>query len=108
MIQALIGIVVGVVIGRLAPVIEIDLNVIAVIIVTSIDSILGGMRAKLEANFDDKVMISGFTTNLLAALILIGLSKYLNINLYFLALIALGIRMFKNLSKIRRQILKNL
>ena len=108
MIQALIGITIGIFIGTAVPISSLNVNICAVILVTSIDSVIGAVKAKFEKAFDDKIMISGFTVNLMAAMLLLCFGSYLNMNLHYMAFIAFGIRIFKNLSLIRRHLIKNL
>ena len=107
MIQALIGIIAGIFLGIAIPMNALNVNICAIILVSSFDAIIGALKAKFEESFDDKIMISGFAVNLTAALILLYLGSYINMNLHYMAFIAFSIRMFKNLSLIRRHLIKN-
>lgn len=62
MIFALIGILLGIVMGFLLPyTYNTDYSLyITVIILASLDSVFGGIRASLEERFDIEVFLSGF------------------------------------------------
>ena len=108
MIQALIGITIGIFIGTAVPISALNVNICAVILVTSIDSVIGAIKAKFEKSFDDKIMISGFIVNLTVAMLLLCFGSYLNMNLHYMAFIAFSIRIFKNLSAIRLYLIKKM
>ena len=108
MTRALIGIIIGLVIGGSAPLILMNAKLSAVVLVVSVNSIIGSFRANLESNFNDLDMISGFVVNLAASISLLYLGDYLIVNLYYLALFALGLKIFKNLSKIRQHLIKKI
>ena len=108
MLQALLGITIGILAGNFVQISSLNANLVAVVLVTSIDSVIGALRSKLEKNFNDKTMIIGFGMNLIAALTLLYLGSYLNINLQYMAFVAFSIRIFKNLSLIRCYLVKNL
>ena len=67
-----------------------------------LDSIFGGVRAGLEGKFHDDIFISGFVANTLLAAFLAYLGDQIGVNLYLAAVVALGGRVFLNLSLIRR------
>ena len=108
MTRALIGIIIGLIIGGLAPLVLMNAKLSAVVLIVSVNSIIGGFRANLESNFSDLEMISGFVLNLAASISLLYLGDYLIVNLYYLALFALGLKIFKNLSKIRQHLIKKI
>ena len=108
MIQALIGITIGIVIGKAVPIDTINSELVAIITVNTINSILAGVRAKLNSTYNDKVIFSDFSMNFAASIILVFIGSYIRINLYYLALIALVMRIFSHLSAIRQQLIKNL
>ena len=68
-----------------------------------LDSLIGGIRAGTEGKFKSDVFISGFVTNTLLAAFLVYLGEMLGQPLGLAALVALGGRIFVNLSIIRRQ-----
>jgi len=67
-----------------------------------LDSLIGGVRAGTEGKFKSDVFISGFLTNALLAAFLAYLGDSMGQPLGLAALVALGGRIFVNLSIIRR------
>ena len=67
------------------------------------DSLIGGVRAGTEGKFKSDVFISGFLTNTLLAAFLAYLGDLMGQPLGLAAVVALGGRIFVNLSIIRRQ-----
>ncbi len=68
-----------------------------------LDSLIGGVRAGTEGKFRSNVFLSGFVTNTLLAAFLAYLGDLMGQPLGLAALVALGGRIFVNLSIIRRQ-----
>lgn len=68
-----------------------------------LDSLIGGVRAGTEGKFRSNVFLSGFLTNALLAAFLAYLGDLLGQPLGLAAVVALGGRIFVNLSIIRRQ-----
>ena len=68
-----------------------------------LDSLIGGVRAGTEGKFRSNVFLSGFLTNTLLAAFLAYLGDLMGQPLGLAALVALGGRIFVNLSIIRRQ-----
>lgn len=99
---------IGLAIGNVGPLVTINTKIVAVVLIVAIDSLLGSLLASLKSSFNDIEMISGFIVNLATAILLVWLGDYLILNLYYLALFAVGIRIFKNLSKIRQHVIKKL
>ncbi len=77
----------------------------AVMILAALDSILGGLKAWLNGNFENKVFISGLLVNTLVAGVLTYLGDKLGVELYFAAIVAFGVRIFDNIAVIRRHLL---
>lgn len=77
----------------------------AVAILAGLDSVLGAIRAELDAHYDNRVFISGFITNALVAVALTFVGDRLGIDLYLVALFAFGLRIFQNVALIRRHFL---
>ncbi|OLS03888.1 small basic family protein [Tissierella creatinophila] len=107
MIFALIGILVGAVIGFLLPY---TYNTayslyITVAILASLDSVFGGIRSNLENKFDIKVFLSGFFGNSILAAFLAYIGDRLGVPLYFAAIFTFGGRIFDNFASIRRLLL---
>ena len=67
-----------------------------------IDSLIGGLRAGTEGKFKSNVFVSGFVVNTLLAAFLAYLGERLGQDLALAAVVALGGRIFVNLSIIRR------
>ena len=74
-------------------------------IVAALDSVLGAIRAELDAHYDNRVFVSGFVTNALVAVALTFIGDRLGIDLYLVALFAFGLRIFQNVALIRRHFL---
>ena len=94
--------------GSTIPLVTINTEIAAVVLIVSIDALIGSLLASFDSRFSDIEMMSGFIVNSAAAMLLIWLGDYLILNLYYLALFAVGIRIFKNLSKIRQHVIKKL
>ncbi|HTS14452.1 MAG TPA: small basic family protein [Candidatus Sulfotelmatobacter sp.] len=77
----------------------------AVAILASFDSVLGAIRAELDGTFNDRIFLSGFIVNALVAVLLTFLGDQLGLDLYLVALIAFGLRIFNNVALIRRHFL---
>jgi small basic protein len=67
-----------------------------------VDSICGGIRAGIEGKFHDDIFLSGFVMNTLLAGFLAYLGDRIGVDLLLAAVVALGGRVFLNLSLIRR------
>ncbi len=70
-----------------------------------LDSIFGGIRAGIEGKFHDDIFFSGFVVNTLLAAALAYLGDQIGVDLFLAAVVALGGRIFLNLSLIRRYLL---
>lgn len=73
-----------------------------------LDTLLGGIRAGIEGRFQDDIFISGFVLNTLLAAALAYLGDRIGVDLFLAAVVALGSRVFLNLSLIRRYYLTKL
>ena len=108
MILPIIGVLIGVAIGLLFPLsmpVEYS-KYLAVALLASLDSVFGGLRSALDEKFDNAVFISGFFVNALLAVVLVFVGERLGIDLYYVASLAFGLRIFQNLAIIRRFFLK--
>ncbi len=104
MVFALIGILIGAVIGFLLPY---TYNTayslyISVAILACLDSVFGGIRANLQNQFSVKMFVSGFFGNALLAAFLAYIGDRLGVPLYYAAIFTFGGRLFDNLGAIRR------
>ena len=75
-------------------------------ILASLDAIFGGLRAAANNKFENVMFITGFFSNALMATVLVYIGDRLGIDLYYVALLAFGFRIFKNLAMLRRHYLK--
>ncbi len=99
----ILGLVVGLLLGAIfsfsIPIVY--ANYLAIAVLAGLDSLLGGWRAVLEKDFDANILISGFFVNTILAAALAWLGDMLGLDLYLAAVIAFGIRIFKNIGAIR-------
>ena len=77
----------------------------AVAILAALDSVLGAIRAELDGAYDNRIFISGFVTNAIVAVLLTFVGDRLGLDLYLVALITFGLRIFQNVALIRRHFL---
>jgi small basic protein len=91
----LAGLLVGVLAGLLLNVnVSFELSrYSAVAILAALDSVLGAGRAELDG---------GFVTNAIVAVLLVFIGDRLGLDLYLVALISFGFRIFNNVALIRR------
>jgi small basic protein len=100
----LIGLIIGYNMPVLLPVIYAKYMSIAIL--AALDSVLGGIRAYMDKEFDNTIFISGFIINSLLAAGLAYLGDRLGVELYLAAIIVFGVRLFQNLGIIRRYLMK--
>ena len=108
MILAIVGLFLGILLGSICP-LSIPVayaKLFSVALLASIDSVFGGYRAVLEEKFDNTIFISGFFVNALLAAFLVYVGDHLGIDLYYVALLAFGLRIFQNLAIVRRYFFK--
>lgn len=77
----------------------------AVAILAALDSVLGAIRAELDGVYDERIFVSGLVVNALVAVLLTFVGDRLALDLYLVALIAFGLRIFQNVALIRRHFL---
>ncbi len=108
MIAPILGLILGVLIGVASKVVIPYgySGYVAVAILACLDSVLGGIYAILQKQFDLKIFASGFFCNGILAVSLVWLGNQLDINLSIAAIVVFGSRIFNNFSQIRRFILK--
>lgn len=105
-----IGLVVGVLVGRL-------LNVTApgwlvpylpIAVVAALDAVFGGLRARLDGIFDDRVFVVSFVGNVTVAVLIVFLGDRLGVGsqLSTAVVVVLGIRIFSNAAAIRRHLFR--
>ena len=77
----------------------------AVAILAALDSVLGAVRAELEGSYNNRIFVSGFVVNAVVAVLLTFMGDRLGLDLYLVALITFGLRIFQNVALIRRHFL---
>lgn len=78
---------------------------LAVACLAGLDTVLGGIRAGLDGKFQNIVFVTGFIANIAVAFFLAWLGDQIYINMFLAVALALGTRIFNNLSFIRRLLL---
>lgn len=74
----------------------------SVAIMACLDAVFGGWRSYLEGKYENVVFFTGFFMNALIAAVLVFIGSKLGIDLYFVALMTFGFRIFTNSAVIRR------
>ncbi len=102
----LLGLVAGILVGLvLAPSVPQPLEpYLPIAIVAALDAIFGGLRAYLEGNFNDRVFVISFVSNVLIAGLIVFVGDQLGVGsqLSTAVVVVLGIRIFTNAAAIRR------
>ena len=105
---AVLGLVIGVVIGLLvAPdVPDWAQPYLPIAVVAALDAVFGALRAFLDGIFDDKVFVVSFVSNVLIAALIVYLGDQLGVGgqLSTGVIVVLGIRIFSNVAAIRRHV----
>ena len=104
------ALVIGVVLGVFVkPDIPIILQpYLPIMVVAALDALLGAARAYFERSFSDKVFVISFISNVVTATLLVFLGNQLGVGsqLQTAVIVVLGIRIFSNVSAIRRFIFR--
>lgn len=84
-------------------------NYVGLAVLAGFDTIVGGVRAALQGNFDEGIFLSGFFVNMLMASLLtyVG-NQVLGVDLTMAVVVVFGLRIFNNLAVIRRILLDRL
>ena len=79
-----------------------------IMVVAALDALLGAARAYFERSFSDKVFVISFISNVVTATLLVFLGNQLGVGsqLQTAVIVVLGIRIFSNVSAIRRFIFR--
>lgn len=80
----------------------------AVIIISAVDSFMGGYKSLLRDRFDVLVFVTGFFGNSILAALMVFFGKKLDLDLYYAVIVVFTIRIFSNFSFVRRYYLKKL
>ena len=81
-------------------------RLLAVAVMAGLDAVLGGVRASMDGNYDTEIFISGFFINGILAAFLCYAGNMLGIDLYMVAILIFGMRVFQNLANVRRLYMK--
>jgi small basic protein len=105
---AAFALVVGIVLGLvLEPSVPPPLQpYLPIAVVAALDAVFGGIRARLDGIFDDKVFVVSFVSNVLIAALIVFLGDKLGDGgqLSTGVVVVLGIRIFGNAAAIRRHV----
>jgi small basic protein len=106
---AIVGLMVGVVLGLVfTPDVPLGLQAyLPIAVVAALDAVFGGLRALLDGIFDDRVFVVSFLSNVVIAATIVYLGDKLGVGgqLSTGVIVVLGIRIFSNVSAIRRHLL---
>ena len=106
-IAILVGCILGTILGMNAPMISYTYSsYLAIAIIAALDTVLGGIVAVNNKNFDLKIFVTGFFTNALLAILLTVLGQKLNVDIYLAAIVVFVWRMLNNIGIIRRYYLE--
>lgn len=107
MLIAILGLVLGVLIGAYFPVTIplIYARYTAVAIIGLFDSVLGALRANLQNKYSTSIFISGVLFNMLLAITITFLGDKLSLDLYLAVLVVFMMRIFKNIGQLRYSLL---
>jgi small basic protein len=77
-------------------------------VVAALDAVFGGIRARLDGIFDDKVFVVSFVSNVLVAGLIVYLGDKLGVGgqLSTGVVVVLGVRIFGNVAAIRRHVFR--
>lgn len=108
MLYALAGIIIGFAAGWYFP-LHLPLEyarLLSVSVMAALDTVFGGIRSSMEGKYDHIVFITGFFTNAVLAAFLCYSGNLIGIDLYVVAILIFGMRIFNNLAAIRHLFLK--
>ena len=90
----------------------------AVAVLAGLDTVLGGVRARITEEFDDIVFVSGFFVNVLLAMGLVWLGERLGLEagagderisaMMIAAVVVFSLRIFNNLAALRRILIERI
>ncbi|RBP99266.1 small basic family protein [Bifidobacterium xylocopae] len=107
---AILGLIVGIIAGVfLQPDIPVALQpYLPIMVVAALDALLGAARSYFERSFSDRVFVVSFFSNVVTATLLVFLGNQLGVGsqLSTAVIVVLGIRIFSNVSALRRFIFK--
>ncbi|HEV2686345.1 MAG TPA: small basic family protein [Actinomycetota bacterium] len=72
-------------------------------VMAALDSVFGGLRARFEGTFNDRVFVVSFLSNAILAALLVWAGTRLGVSDMAIAVVVVfGVRIFQNLAAIRR------
>lgn len=72
-------------------------------VMAALDSVFGGLRARLEGTFNDRVFVVSFVSNAILAALLVWAGNRLGVrDMQIAVVVVFGVRIFNNLAAIRR------
>ncbi|GAA0342236.1 small basic family protein [Actinoallomurus spadix] len=105
---ALVGLVAGIALGLFFhPDVPLWLQpYLPIAIVAALDAMFGGLRARLDGVFDEKVFVVSFLSNTIIAVLIVFFGDQLGVGsqLSTGVVVVLGIRIFSNVAAIRRKL----
>lgn len=77
-----------------------------VAVVAALDAVFGGVRARLDGTFSERIFLVSYLTNTILAVFLVYLGDQLAVGgqLSEAVVIVLGVRIFQNLAAVRRHL----
>jgi len=105
-----LGLIIGLVVGRF-----LDVSApgwlepyLPIAVVAALDAVFGGLRARLDGIFSDRVFIVSFIGNVTVAVLIVFLGDRLGVGsqLSTAVVVVLGIRIFSNAAAIRRRLFR--
>lgn len=109
MIPAL-GLLAGIAIGLvLSPDVPLWLQpYLPIAVIAALDAVFGALRAVLDGNFNDKVFVVSFLSNVLVAALIVFLGDQLGVGsqLSTGVVVVFGVRIFSNVAAIRRHLFR--
>src|SRR3712207_3154960 len=107
---ALIALVIGAVVGLvLQPTVPTTFApYLPVAVVAALDALFGGVRARLDGTFSDRIFLVSFLSNVVLAVFLVFLGDQLNVGdaLETAVIVVFGVRIFQNLAGVRRHLFR--
>lgn len=107
---AIIGLLIGIGLGLwFQPTVPLGLQpYLPIAVVAALDALAGGLRARLDDVFDDRVFVTSFIFNVFIAALIVWLGDKIGVGsqLQTAVIVVLGIRIFANAAAIRRHVFK--
>lgn len=105
LISLALGVVLGVLLSPDVP--EGVAQYLPIALMAALDSVFGGLRARLEGAFDDRVFVVSLLTNSVLAGLLVWAGDRLGVrDLSIAVVVVFGMRIFGNLAAIRRKVFR--